>query len=70
MKMRKPLRRAQAAKKEAAQACGTRVGCAARVCTFLFEILRVNRVLSAQIAALGATARISAHVLAISRERN
>ena len=28
-----------------------RVGRAARVCTFLFEILRVNRVLSVQIAA-------------------
>ena len=49
--MYKPLRRAQPAKKEVAQAYGTRVGCAARVCTFLFEILRVNRVLSVQIAA-------------------
>ena len=49
--MCKPLRRAQPAKKEGAQAYGTRVGCAARVCTFLFEILRVNRVLSVQIAA-------------------
>ena len=51
IKMYKPLRRAQPAKKEVAQAYGTRVGCAARVCTFLFEILRVNRVLSVQIAA-------------------
>ena len=65
--MYKPLRRAQPAKKEVAQACGTRVGCAARVCAFLFEILRVNRVLSVQIAALGTTAHISVCVL---RERN
>ena len=68
--MYKPLRRAQPAKKEVAQAYGTRVRFTARVCTFLFEILRVNRVLSVQIAALGTTAHISVCVLAILRERN
>ena len=39
------------------------VGSAARVCAFLFEILRVNRVLSVQIAALGTTMHIGMHVL-------
>ena len=33
--------------------CGTRVGCATWVCSFEFKILRVIKVLSAQIAAWG-----------------
>ena len=41
----------------------------AQPAAFLFEILRVNRVLPVQIAALGITAHISVSVLAILRER-
>ena len=70
IKMHKPLRRTQPAFRALVLPPFLRVGCAARVCAFLFEILRVNRVLSVQIAALGTTAHISVCVLTILRERN
>ena len=70
LKMRKPLRRAQPAFRTLALPPFSRVGCAAKVCAFLFEILRLHSVASVQIAALGTTAHISVCVLAISRKRN